>query len=81
VILCTDGLANVGIGSLDGVAEQFQAFYVESGEQAILRGVTVDVISIIGSECSIENLSIVTEATGGKVDRVDPKDLIESRYV
>ena len=53
---------------------------MEAGEKAILRGVTVDVISIIGSECSIENLSIVTEATGGSVDRVDPQALMQPGY-
>lgn len=44
--------------------------------QAVLHGVTVDVISIIGSECNIENLSLVTEPTGGSVERVDPAALI-----
>jgi len=78
VVVCTDGLANVGIGSLEGVEAQFQAFYVETGEKAVLRGVTVDLISIIGSECSIENLSLVTEATGGSVERVDPSSLLGS---
>jgi len=37
----------------------------------------VDIISIIGSECSLDTLSIVSEATGGSIERVDPGDLIK----
>ena len=42
----------------------FQAFFVEAGETALVKGVVVDIISIIGSECSLDTLSIVSEATG-----------------
>ena len=79
VILCTDGLANVGIGSLEGVESNFQAFYTEAGEKAWLKGVTVDVVSIIGSECRIENLSVTTEVANGTVERVDPAQLMDPK--
>jgi len=76
VILCTDGLANQGAGSLEGSsAEVTTAFYLECAEQALLKGVTVSVISLIGAECSLEKLSQVTERTGGTVERVNPAQL------
>lgn len=75
VILCTDGLANIGLGSLEGKETQYTPYYTELAEQAKLKGVTVSVISLIGSECSLENLSTVTDQTGGMVTRVDPLQL------
>jgi len=75
VILCTDGLANVGLGSLEGKETEYTPYYTELAEQAKLRGVTVSVISLIGAECCLENLSIVTDQTGGIVTRVDPLQL------
>ncbi|KAH3762933.1 circularly permutated Ras protein 1 [Pelomyxa schiedti] len=72
VILCTDGLANQGLGSLEGREKDFVAFYTECGEQAVLRGVTVSVLSLIGTDCRLESLSVVTEKTSGTVERVDP---------
>eukprot|EP01105_Mastigella_eilhardi_P008993 TRINITY_DN2149_c0_g1_i3.p1 TRINITY_DN2149_c0_g1~~TRINITY_DN2149_c0_g1_i3.p1 ORF type:complete len:939 (-),score=238.17 TRINITY_DN2149_c0_g1_i3:129-2897(-) len=72
VILCTDGLANQGLGSLEGKEKDFVAFYTECGEQAVLRGVTVSVLSLIGTDCRLESLSVVTEKTSGTVERVDP---------
>ena len=75
VILCTDGLANVGLGSLEGKESDYTPYYTELAEQAKLKGVTVSVISLIGSECCLENLSIVTDQSGGIVTRVDPLQL------
>jgi len=75
VILCTDGLANVGLGSLEEKQSICRPYYVELAEQAKLHGVTVSVISLIGSECCLEELSAVTEQSGGSVQRVDPLEL------
>ena len=50
-------------------------YYVELAEQAKLHGVSVSVISLIGAECCLEKLSIVTEQSAGTVQRVDPLDL------
>lgn len=75
VILCTDGLANEGVGSLEGPKATFQAFYTETAEQALLRGVSVSVLSLTGTDCALENLAVVTERTSGAVERVDPQSL------
>jgi len=75
VVLCTDGLANLGLGSLEGMSRDFVAFYTEIAEQAVLRGVGVSILSLIGSECRMEQLAVVAEKTGGHVERVDPRVL------
>jgi hypothetical protein len=33
VVLCTDGLANTGIGSLEGKKDDYTPFYTELAEQ------------------------------------------------
>ena len=64
VTLCTDGLANVGLGALDadagGVdkARGARLFYVEQAEQAKLAGVAVSFVSLIGAECKLEALAV-----------------------
>ena len=83
VIVCTDGLANVGLGAFDGVQSEeeqkkVQEFYEIIGQYAQQKGVTVNIISIIGEECNIETLSKISDLTGGEVQRVDPKNLIDN---
>lgn len=72
VILCTDGLANKGVGQLEDVKSEVEAklFYTECGEQAMLYGLTVNVISLIGAECRLEAISGVTETSRGTIERV-----------
>ncbi|KAH3766543.1 circularly permutated Ras protein 1 [Pelomyxa schiedti] len=75
VIVCTDGLANQGLGTLEGNEQEMVAFYTEVGEQATLKGVVVSVLSLTGDGCRLETLSSVTEKTSGTIDRVDPRSL------
>lgn len=78
VILCTDGLANTGIGSLEGKEAEYTPFYTELAEQAKLKGVAVSVVTLEGTTCRVENLSIVTEQTAGEIQRVNPLDLTKN---
>lgn len=80
VVVCTDGLANVGVGALDGAKEgeerqKVEAWYEGVGNLAKLSGVVVSVVSIKGDECALEDLGRVTTITGGDVNRVDPLEL------
>eukprot|EP00708_Paratrimastix_pyriformis_P002200 GAFH01000941.1.p2 GENE.GAFH01000941.1~~GAFH01000941.1.p2 ORF type:complete len:391 (-),score=168.85 GAFH01000941.1:79-1251(-) len=80
IILCTDGLANVGVGALDGLlsdalAQERERFYTNCGEVARTNGTTVSLISLTGTECRLENLGAVAEATHGEVSRIDPLQL------
>ncbi len=77
VVLCTDGLANVGLGAFDEVkseeeSKKLDAFYEGLGEFAKAAGVSVSIVSIEGEECNIDTLSRISEITGGNVERVNP---------
>jgi hypothetical protein len=50
-------------------------FYERIGAFAKSKGVSVNVISIIGDECNLDSLSKISEMTGGNVERVDPVTL------
>lgn len=83
VIVCTDGLANVGLGAFDEIRTPEQEakvaeFYEIIGQYAKTKGVSVNIISIQGEECNIETVSKISELTGGEVQRVDPKNLIDN---
>lgn len=80
VVICTDGLANIGLGAFDEAKNEEQMgkveeFYKKLGEYAKQHGVTVNIVSIIGDECNLDSLSMLAELTGGNVERVDPVSL------
>lgn len=82
VIVCTDGLANIGLGSLEGFDQLSDAdknavegFYAEAARKAKASGVAVSLISIEGQECKLEQLSTVADITGGDIERVNPLQL------
>lgn len=83
VVICTDGLANIGVGAFDeaktdtdfGKVEQF---YEQVGQYAKSKGITVNIVSITGDECNLESLSKLAELTGGEVTRVDPVELTKN---
>lgn len=82
-MLCTDGLANMGVGQLEDIDGEVNAklFYTELGERARLHGLTVNIISLIGAECRLEALTAVTEQSRGSVERVAATQLQnELRY-
>jgi len=83
VVICTDGLANIGLGAFDEVATeadmlQVDAFYETVGQIAQTAGVTIQIVSIEGDECNIDSLSTLAELTGGTVERVNPTTLTKN---
>ncbi len=80
VILCTDGLANVGLGPVETLAskaafDETSAFYKKVGELAKSKGVSISLISIVGDECRLEMLSPLADLTAGDILKVDPLNL------
>jgi Mg-chelatase subunit ChlD len=61
VIICTDGMANKGLGSLDVDASESEAFYQEVAAVAKLNGVSISVVTIKGEGCKLEILSSLAE--------------------
>lgn len=84
-MICTDGLANIGIGSLEdkkddneGVCE-VEEFYKKVALYAKTKGVTVSIITIKGGEeADLETLSHVYKETGGNVNVVEPEELTKN---
>jgi len=85
VVLCTDGMANQGIGSLENLYQEIdkdetqksavELLYERFGNTAKEDGVTVSVIGIKGADCSLKNLGVVADLSGGAVDLADPSNL------
>ena len=48
VVLCTDGLANIGVGSLEVADEGKTEFYDQVANEAKLKNVAVNIITIKG---------------------------------
>lgn len=83
VVICTDGLANIGLGAFDECVtdedmKKADDFYEAVGQIAQTAGVTVNIVSIEGDECNIDSLSKLAELTGGAVERVNPTTLTKN---
>lgn len=72
VIVCTDGLANLGVGSFEG---DVGTFYDDLSKFAAESGIVVSVVTIRGEGCKMEVLSKVAENTNGTVTRVKPEEI------
>jgi hypothetical protein len=70
VIVCTDGEANMGIGSYKDTGA-----YKQIGEFAKEKGVTVHIVTFKGTECNIDAISVVSGMTNGEIERVDTNDI------
>lgn len=75
VVVCTDGLANVGLGSNNSGKQAADEFYEKVGELAMSKGVTINVVSMEGEDCNMDALGNLAMITGGEVCIVDPKTL------
>lgn len=80
VVLLTDGLANEGIGALEGYqVTPAGAFYEEMGRKFLEFGTSVDVVGIAsGAGMELKTLGLLPEATGGQMYYVTPNELDKS---
>ncbi|XP_046374284.1 circularly permutated Ras protein 1-like isoform X1 [Haliotis rufescens] len=79
VILCTDGMANVGMGKLDDSMPDSDTggFYENISAQAMDQGVSISVVTIKGTDCKLVELGKLADKTGGQVNIVDPLKLTQ----
>ncbi|EGC31613.1 hypothetical protein DICPUDRAFT_99163 [Dictyostelium purpureum] len=73
VILCTDGLSNMGIGS----SKNTEDVYDNLGAMAQRNGTSISVLTIKGTDTKLELIGKLAQTTGGQVDIVDPTNLSE----
>lgn len=75
VVLCTDGLPNIGVGELDSKMPQTE-FYLKAGVLAKDQGTSVSILAIEGSTVSLDRLSVVCSKSNGNVDILHPLELV-----
>ncbi|TFF91483.1 VWA domain-containing protein [Candidatus Thorarchaeota archaeon] len=80
IVLLTDGLANEGIGALEGYqVTPADSFYEELGGRFMENGTAVDVVGIAsGAGMELKTLGLLPEATGGQMYYVTPNELDRS---
>jgi len=77
VILCTDGLANIGLGEMDtpeGLAKADE-FFTSLANLAKENGISISVISIKGEGCKLDVIGKLADLTSGSLLRVDPEQI------
>ncbi|KAL4491824.1 hypothetical protein ABPG72_006079 [Tetrahymena utriculariae] len=74
IIVCTDGLANVGVGSFED-SNNFQDFYEDVKLKVSQNDSIFNIISIKGEGCKLDILGSIADKSGGNVLRVDPDNL------
>ena len=80
VVLLTDGLANEGIGALEGFqVTPASKYYEDLGKMFLDVGTAVDVVGIAsGAGMELKTLGLLPEATGGQMYYVTPNELDRS---
>lgn len=79
IILCTDGEANQGVGSMSrGGANDHIGFYQGMAQRARANGVTVSVVTVEGESCGMEALGLIADVTSGQVDIVSALNLAKT---
>jgi len=80
VVLLTDGLANEGIGALEGYqVTPADKYYEDLGKMFMELGTAFDVVGIAsGAGMELQTLGLLPEATGGQMYYVTPNELDRS---
>ncbi|MGY5854595.1 MAG: VWA domain-containing protein [Candidatus Thorarchaeota archaeon] len=80
VVLLTDGLANEGIGALEGYqVTPASKYYEDIGQKFREFGAAIDVVGIAsGGAMELKTLGLLPEATGGQMYYVTPNELDKS---
>eukprot|EP01080_Neovahlkampfia_damariscottae_P008555 gene8555-378_t len=71
IILCTDGIANIGVGS----SKMNKSFYEIISLMAKENNSTLSLIGIEGEDCQLSTLSACAEKTNGSINIVKPIEL------
>lgn len=72
VILCTDGLANLGLGDLTINDINQTRLYEKIADFAADVGININVMTIAGERCRTDILGKLVEKTNGNIERVNP---------
>lgn len=88
ILLCTDGLANIGLGSMEDLNKtndenlekeifiKLTQFYTDIAEFAKSNGIIINILTFEGEESKIAILSVLCDLTGGEIIRVKPSQIL-----
>jgi len=78
IILCTDGLSNVGLGALDEPASLTDAtqFYQRVGVSAKSHQTTINIMALQDSNCALSSLALCATETAGSVNVLHPLEWV-----
>eukprot|EP00943_MAST-04B_sp_MAST-4B-sp1_P009093 g9093.t1 len=74
IIVCTDGEANVGVGSISNGDKQF---YTDMGELAVENGTAINMITLENCNSGLEYLGSSSDLSNGSVSIVNPLKMSE----
>ena len=86
IFLCTDGLANEGIGSIkkskanEEAIKEYKLFYEKIGEEAKKKGFSINLITFKDEYSDIEVLMKMVVKSGGDITRVIPEKIEDQFY-
>ncbi|KAJ3440009.1 hypothetical protein M0812_16055 [Anaeramoeba flamelloides] len=81
VVLCTDGLSNIGYGKLEDTKSQevdqkiVSKQYDSISQYGKNSNVIIDLITLENTDCNIEQIGKLSNLTGGTIDIVKPTEL------
>ena len=78
VVVATDGEANCGLGNFRQSIDQSMKFYQDLGDLAASKGITLDLIAVIGDECNVQALSTMCERSGGLIHNVQANEFCDA---
>ncbi|XP_041351895.1 circularly permutated Ras protein 1-like [Gigantopelta aegis] len=76
VVLCTDGMPNEGIGSLQGQSQHGQKFYEKVGQYARSKDVIINLLAVEGEPVGLQYVSMCAIASGGSVNMLNPLEIV-----
>jgi hypothetical protein len=93
IILCTDGAANVGMGSIEydynsNNQNDSEKFYDDLADYAKSKSIQINIVTMQGTDCKLAFLGRLADKTNGTMNIVNPanlsdqfKSILENRIV
>nr|KAG5688943.1 hypothetical protein BaRGS_031342 [Batillaria attramentaria] len=75
IVLCTDGMPNVGIGSLQS-GRHDAAFYNRIGEYAKNNKTVINILAVEGEPVGLPHVQVAAEVSGGTVNVLNPLEIV-----
>lgn len=87
IILCTDGAANIGMGSI-GHNNDSEQFYDDLADYSKTKSIQINIVTMQGTDCKLAFLGRLADKTNGTMNIVNPanlsdqfKSILENRIV